>query len=91
MFSRLDAQGIGANAPASGAGGRWFESSHAEQHLHESDLPGVALSFCPPVLFVPDVKIARQLRMHADHAYPLRSKFFLRGDLRVTFILPLIN
>ena len=33
---------------ASGAGGRWFESSHPDQCLHENDLPGIALSFCAP-------------------------------------------
>ncbi len=37
------------SAPASGAGGRWFESSHPDQYYHESDLPGVALFFCSPV------------------------------------------
>ncbi len=35
-----------SSAPASGAGGRWFETSHPDQYLHESDLPGVALVFC---------------------------------------------
>ena len=37
------------SAPASGAGGRKFKSCHPDQYLHESDLPGVALSFCSPV------------------------------------------
>ena len=32
-----------------GAGGCWFESSHPDYFLHESDLPGVALCISPPV------------------------------------------
>ncbi|MFC1780029.1 hypothetical protein ACFLZU_06815, partial [Thermodesulfobacteriota bacterium] len=38
-----------AIASASGAGGRKFKFCHPDQCLHESDLPGVALSFCSPV------------------------------------------
>ena len=45
------------SAPASGAGGRKFKSCHPDQYLHESDLPGVALSFCSPVLFWSEVII----------------------------------
>ena len=33
------------SAPASRAEGRWFDSSHPDHSLHESNLPGVTLSF----------------------------------------------
>ena len=46
----IDRQAASIDSPKdSGAGGRWFESSHPDQCLHESDLPGVALSFCSPI------------------------------------------
>ena len=56
------------SAPVLGAGGRWFDSSHPDQYLQDSDLTWVALFFVLRSISGPDVEISRQFGAYLTRA-----------------------
>jgi len=68
-----------ANATASRAGGRWFESSHPDQYLQGATFPGSLFFFVLRAYSGPHVKISRQLGTHRAQVFQLRSMDFAPG------------
>ena len=66
--------------PASGAGGRWFESSHPDQYLQGAAFE-VDLLFCPPVHIRSERSSKSQFRCFRNVGYECSGPGFVSGAI----------
>ena len=80
IFESLCTQsGLNIFPTDSGAGGRWFESSHPDQYLPRAAFPGSLFLFVLRAYSGPHVKISRQFGTHRSQSCLLRSSSLAPG------------